>query len=72
MQKVMNLPIGAETETEFHNIFSGADGLEVRSALFSLLEASDGTQFIYGCSAESANTGDVFHYLVVKDSSDDL
>jgi len=69
---------------ELHNVILGPDGLETRGGLYAKLNIEDvgvftprtasGTQtsFVFGFSAESANTGDVFHYIFSIDSSNNL
>jgi hypothetical protein len=69
-------------ESEFHNVIDTIRGLEVRPGLCTILQATDvdttfdtahlrianGTQnsFVFGFSIESANSGQVFHYLFTK------
>lgn len=69
---------------ELHNVVVGNEGLETRKGFVSLLDiedvgvatprASAGTQeeFVFAFSCESANTGDVFHYVFSFDGSKTL
>lgn len=73
-------------EAEFHNVIDGIRGLEVRPGLYTILQTADvaGTfnanrersadgavnEFVFGFSIESANSGQVFHYMFTKRSSD--
>jgi hypothetical protein len=73
-------------EAEFHNVVDGIRGLEVRPGLYTILQITDveGTfnanrersadgivnEFIFGFSIESANSGQVFHYIFTKKTSD--
>jgi len=71
-------------ETEFHNIYEGPRGLEVRPGFVTQLRVEDigvatprssagtSTKIIFAFSAESANTGETFHYLFSQDSSNNL
>lgn len=58
--------------TELHNVILGQTGLETRKGLRAVLDKEDvgslnhsglHEKFVFGFSAESANTGQVFHYL---------
>lgn len=58
--------------TELHNVILGQNGLETRKGLRAVLDKEDVNslihdglheKFVFGFSAESANTGEVFHYL---------
>jgi len=71
-------------ETEFHNVIDGPFGLQTRSGAVVELHikdigvatprAVDGTQekILFGFSTESANSGDVFHYIFTKSDIGEL
>jgi len=71
-------------KTEYHNVYDGPFGLQTRNGFVTELRIEDigvvtprnlagtQTQFIYGFSVESANTGEVYHYLFSVDSANKL
>lgn len=68
-------------DTEFHNVIDGPFGLQTRSGAVVELHIKDigvatprsvdGTEqkILFGFSTESANSGEVFHYLFTKDQN---
>ena len=79
----MEIQIDSPT-TEYHNTYDGPVGLQTRNGFVTELRIEDvgvatprnvsGTQtdFVYGFSVESANTGEVFHYIFTVDASNVL
>jgi hypothetical protein len=71
-------------DSEFHNIYDGPSGLQVRDGIQAELRISDvgvatprssagtETKFVFGFSAESANSGEIFHYIFTTNSSNVL
>lgn len=72
-------------QVELHNVILGPETLESRKGFVSKLDildvgvltprvspGGDQTNFIFGFSCESANTGHVFHYLFSKDANNIL
>lgn len=71
-------------ETEYHNVFEGPFGLQVRNGIVTSLRVEDigvvtprsaaGTsiKIVYAFSAESANSGDTYHYIFSQDASNNL
>jgi hypothetical protein len=51
---------------EMHNILRRNGGLQSREALFS---HTDVTNAVWGCSIESANTSEVWHYILTRSST---
>jgi hypothetical protein len=74
------MEINLINESELHNVVSGPEGLQTRPGLKTILRVEDlgvvtprtaaGTQtaIVSGFSCESANTGEVFHYLFSVDA----
>lgn len=71
-------------DVEYHNIVEGIRGLEVRPGFLTELRVEDigvqtpraangtSTKFLFGFSADSANTGESYHYLFTADASSNL
>lgn len=77
---VSNMEINFKNpDTEFHNVVDGPFGLQTRSGAVVELHIKDigmpnprvlpstELKILYGFSTESANSGEVFHYLFTKD-----
>lgn len=71
-------------ETEYHNICDGPNGLQVRNGFVTELRVEDigqptprdtnssSVKIVYAFSVESANSGQVFHYIFTQNASNTL